>query len=231
MWLRQPDFGLSADHFADAASASIQDRYNDYARQQEGVGQTQQPGVTGPTEVEISGKRIYLCFRAEDAGAADLLNTLDRYNAKATFFCTTDFLEQQDDLLRRMTGSGHGVGILAEGEEADALEQLSAGNRALARATGQKTRLARLENAGEETLEAARAAGYWADVSALKASRYTLSSSGQANLLFQSVSTSRGLSCLWMGNEVASGGLSRFLSLAAGAEDPCLALTETTDIS
>ena len=231
VWLRQPGFGLSADHFADAASASIQDRYNDYVRQQESQDPPQQPSVPDTQEPEFSGKRLYLCFRADET-ASDLMDTLGRYGVQATFFCTPEFLKENDEMLRRMTGSGYGVGILADAAgESPVMEQLRAGNLALEQATGQKTRLARIENAGQDTMEEARAAGYCLTVSGMKKSRYTLESVNQANLLFQRVSASRGSSCVWLDSAVHSGGLAKFLSLAAAAEDPCLALAETAEIS
>lgn len=227
VWLRQPDFGLSVDYFADAASGPIQDRYNDYIRQNTAP-PPQQPSVNVPEEPEISGKRVYLCIRGGEA-AAELLPSLSRYGAQATFFCTAEEMQTQDDLLRRIVGSGHGIALLADAKQSEPVtEQLRAGNLALQQATGQKTRLARVEHADEKLLAELAAAGYCVETSGLEADRYSLESVRQANQLFQQISVPRSESCIWLNEAVQPGGLARFLSLAAGAKDPCLALTETT---
>ena len=63
--------------------------------------------------VEVDGKKIYLCMTAGD-DAETLLNLLDQYRSQAAFFCTPEFMEIQGSLLRRMTATGHAIGILVD---------------------------------------------------------------------------------------------------------------------
>ena len=85
-------------------------------------------GDTSPASV-----RTYLALRCESGeGLSGMLDALDSRGEYGLFLCTPETLE--DDLLRRVIGSGHSVGILAEGaswEETQAL--LAEGSRVLER--------------------------------------------------------------------------------------------------
>ena len=66
----------------------------------------------------------YLGFRCDDdEGLSDILDTLDAYNRAAVFFFPAETLERQDDLLYRIIGSGHSIGLLAEGSSLTATQQ------------------------------------------------------------------------------------------------------------
>ena len=67
----------------------------------------------------------------EGVGLESIVDALDRYGAKGVFFFRPELLITQDDLVRRIVGSGHCIGLLAEGE--DAAVQLERGNELLGR--------------------------------------------------------------------------------------------------
>lgn len=58
-----------------------------------------------------------LCDSAENLPAA--LSALDTAQRYAVFFLTPQLLEEQGELVRQILGSGHSVGILAQGGDAD----------------------------------------------------------------------------------------------------------------
>ena len=113
VWLRSPDFGMSAKDFANAATYNMEERYNAYNR---GATSSTPPNVPVTPSAPTRGARIHLCLEA-DQRTSGLLDALDRANGWATFYCTPDFLESNGELLRRMAASGHAVGILAESGE------------------------------------------------------------------------------------------------------------------
>ena len=110
VWLRSPDFGMSAKDFANAATYNMEERYNAYNRD---ATSSTTPNVPVTPSAPTRGARIHLCLEA-DQRTSGLLDALDRANGWATFYCTPDFLESNGELLRRMAASGHAVGILAE---------------------------------------------------------------------------------------------------------------------
>ena len=178
--------------------------------------------------MEVDGKKIYLCMTAGD-DTETLLNLLDQYRSQAAFFCTPEFMEAQSGLLRRMTATGHAIGILADTGDPDRSveEPLEAGNRALERATFTKTRLVRVENGEEQAFRTVREAGYRFLEPDLNRTGYQLQGVAGANSLLRSVSGQRGDVTVWLGDTVGSGGLRAFLSAVGNAEGQCLAWTET----
>ena len=140
---------LSDEDFADAATNSIARRLREYNQANQS---TPTPGVLPPTtsgggqtettdppiqqEPETSGSvPTYLGFRCDDDQAlSDILDALADENRAAVFFFPPDKLERQDDLLYRILGSGHSVGLLAEGANLSATWQLlEEGNQTLER--------------------------------------------------------------------------------------------------
>lgn len=227
VWLRQPNFGLSEKDFINAAFSQIAMRYEQYLQEQRpdsGGAENIPGGVQLPAE---SGKSVYLCLRAGN-GAAAQLDALDAYGAQAAFFCSAEFLENQGDLLRRMTATGHAVGLLADAADPDrtVAEQLEAGNALLAQATMGKTRLASIENGSEHHRREAREAGFSCLEADLDRSDSGLRDSAQAENLLRQVSAQRGDVRIWLGDRAGAAGLRAFLA-AAQAENRCLALTET----
>lgn len=231
VWLRSPGFILTDTEFANAASGVLEHRYQEYAAKKAEEKPPTPPTPNQPEAEEVLGKKIYLSLKGtENTGL--LLDMFDRYNAKVTVFCTPEFMNDHPDLLRRITGTGHGIGILAEDSlPTPVLEQIRAGNQALDQATCGKTRLVRIENAGDETLEAVEAAGYLPEISQLKIPAETLASNKGANTLFHKISASPKESILWVGDELQLSGVRTFLEQTKQHKDHCLPLTETVTIT
>ena len=80
-----------------------------------------------------SAVRTYLAFRCESGeGLSDILDALDSRGDYGLFLLSPQVLEQEDDLLRRILGSGHSAGVLAEGAQPqDTLALLEEGSRIL----------------------------------------------------------------------------------------------------
>ena len=226
-WIRRSGYSLSEQAFVNAAYFSIAGRYVDYMREKEKPAETDDTPQT-PAGTEVEGKRIYLCLEAGET-AASFLDALDRYGARAAFFCTPEFLEEQGDLLRRMAATGQAIGILADASdpERSVTEQLEAGNRALALATCGKTRLAYVRGGDDAAAQEAEAAGFRCLEPDLDRSDYDLRTSANASSLLQRVSARRGDVSVWLGENVSAVGLRAFLSAAENADGQCLAWTET----
>ena len=213
LWMRRPDLtaslGLTDREFARAASYPMGERYTQYIQAQEAAQQPPEkpePPPQTPPEPPEDGKTVRLCLAAGD-NAAGLLDALDAYGAKAAFFCGRTFLEERGDLLRRMTASGHTVGLLEDAGDEDLVRRLEEDNLLLRRATQGKTRLVMLENAGEAGENAVREAGYCCvSVPAGGALRGNADSAAK----------------------VTPGGLRTFLASAEKSEHLFLALTETS---
>ena len=225
VWLREADYVLQAGQFADAARSQMSARYEQYRKSKEPPAQAPEEA---PQEESFDGKSLYLCFRAsEPEKVSALLNALDRQSSQAAFFCTVEFLEEQGDLLRRMTATGQAVGLLAEGTDSqELLNQLERGNAALYRATCGRTRLVYLPSADAAAAAEVRLAGYCCLRPDIDRTGYGLYSSTQAAALLQKVSSRRGDLSVWLGDNAGAAGVSAFLSAAKNAEDRCLSLTE-----
>ena len=232
VWLRQPGYGLSDEEFATAATYPMASSYAQYLKSKESAQQTTPtPSVPEQDEEEtpaVNGKNVYLCLKAGE-NTAQLLDVLDSAGEKASFFCSLEFLWTQGDLLRRMSASGHTVGILVDGEDSRSVtQQLHEGNEALWRAACTKTRLAYLENGDSADLQAAQEDGFRCIYPDLDRGSYSLSGTAQAEALLERITARRGSVMVWLGENVSAGGLNAFLDLAQEAEDRCLAVTETT---
>jgi hypothetical protein len=145
---------LSDAKFLDAAKDLIARRLREYNQSlvpattdtQDPVS-APQPSVQEPSKPSqdepSSDVTTFLAFRCEQADElSSILDTLDSLNAPALFFFTPQLLEEQDDLVRRILGGGHAVGILAEGSSlSETRELLSEGNRLLSALTYTRTTL------------------------------------------------------------------------------------------
>ena len=230
-WIRQPGNVLTDKYFMDAASYAIASRYETYLKEKKPQDALTLPDTTPqePAGVDMEGKRIYLCMTAGD-NTASLLDTLDRYGVQAAFFCTPEFLEQQGDLLRRMTAAGQAIGILVDAgdEKRTVEEQLEMGNQALRQATCGGTRLVRLENGNEETLLGIQEAGYRCLELDLDRSRYDLRSASNADSLLRVLARRGDDVTVWLADRVDAAGLRNFLAEMKNDDGRCLAWTETT---
>ena len=227
VWVRNPDMDMEERYFADAARSRMDYEYSQYLRNQGTAAEETVPEQSEPSVV--TGQRIYLSMEAaESAAVSSLLDTLDRYDAQAAFYCTAGFLEEAGDLLRRMSAAGQAIGLIADAaDDRPVTEQLEAGNRLLSQAASVKTRLAWIRNATAEAGAEAEAAGFCCLTPDLDRSAYPLSSTGAADTLFQRVTSRSGAVTVWLGDGANAAGLGSFLSAAEAADDRCLAMTET----
>ena len=154
VWLRQGSYNLTAAQFADAAVPQMRARYDQYVKSKETQSE-EVPTVPEETEESFPGKSVYLCLEASDGAQVEaVLDVLDAQSARAAFYCTEEFLNEEGGLLRRMAATGQTIGILADGE--DPLEQVRRGNEALYAATCGKTRMVYCKDeSGRSTLEQA----------------------------------------------------------------------------
>lgn len=227
VWVRNPDMDMEERYFADAARSRMDYEYSQYLRNQGTAAEETVPEQSEPSVV--TGQRIYLSMEAaESAAVSSLLDTLDRYDDQAAFYCTAGFLEEAGDLLRRMSAAGQAIGLIADAaDDRPVTEQLEAGNRLLSQAASVKTRLAWIRNATAEAVAEAEAAGFCCLTPDLDRSAYPLSSTGAADTLFQRVTSRSGAVTVWLGDGANAAGLGSFLSAAEAADDRCLAMTET----
>ena len=229
VWVRNPDMDMEERYFADAAKSRMDYEYSQYLRSQSTPAENGDSETTD-TPAVVTGKRVYLCTEASDATAVEsLLNTLDRYDSQAAFYCTEAFLEEEGDLLRRMSATGQAIGLVADGadDSRSITEQLEEANRLLYQAASVKTRLVRIENASREDLREAEAAGFCCLSADLDRSEYPLSSTAAADTLLQRVNSRSGSVTVWLGDGANAAGLGTFLSAMEEADGRCLAMTET----
>ena len=223
VWLRSPDFGMSAKDFANAATYNMEERYNAYNRD---ATSSTTPNVPVTPSAPTRGARIHLCLEA-DQWTSGLLDALDRANGWATFYCTPEFMEENGALLRRMTASGHTVGILLDGAAGSPEELLKRAEDALYRATLGKTRLICLRNADERTSQALKQAGYCPLSPDLDRSSYKLESASNAASLLKRITNRRRDVSVWLGATASAAGLREFVAAARKAGHDCRSLTET----
>ena len=108
-----------------------------------------------PDESNTTNVSTYLAFLCKDGQGLDqILSALDSAGNQALFFFTPEALEQEDDLVRRILGTGHSVGILAEGGTLDQTRALlEEGNRALEHLAYTRTTVAYVPDGQRELLE------------------------------------------------------------------------------
>lgn len=96
---------------------------------------TPRPTAGVPTPIPKSEIQVLLAFRHRDGGSADaILDQLDQEETTGLFLFRPEELEANADAVRRIVGTGHSIGFLAEGEDRAALEeQLRRGNELLER--------------------------------------------------------------------------------------------------
>ena len=226
VWVRNTDMDLEERYFADAAKSRMEYEYNQYVQNQTAAETpAEEPDASG----SVTGQRIYLGMEAsDDTRVRSLLDTLDRYDSQAAFYCTVDFLETEGDLLRRMSATGQAIGLVVDAADSRSVtEQLEEGNRLLFQAASVKTRLVWMENATEEAAAEAEAAGFCCLSPDLDRAEYPLSSTGAADTLFQRVTSRSGAVTVWLGNGTNAAGLGTFLAAVDAADSNCLAMTET----
>ena len=205
---------LSDTQFADAAATLMSSRYTSYQQskkkpQPKPKPEEKEPDVEPLPQEEPSDKtvaRVYLSVRADGSGVPAMLDELDRYGYKATFFFTPQELEQQEDLLRRITATGHRVGLIATEENAE--NALARGNASLRRITGTTTHMV-LNESG-----AALPGSYVAYRPTLKSEDQSGSAANRAKRIVRKIQGSRGTVQLMMGSSAEDAGAFRTVCAA-----------------
>lgn len=140
--IRNENSYLDDDRFIDAAGTELKNRSKAFLQSQNTVVPdppdvpapppvVDDPVISQPPEQDQSKAQLYLAFRCTTGdGLESILNTLDRHGVRALFLFSSELLVLRDDLVRRVVGSGHSIGLLSE--EENAVRDLTAGNRLLA---------------------------------------------------------------------------------------------------
>jgi len=160
--IKSTDAVLDDARFIDAAQELINVRLKEYTKSLSTAASTTpgtSPGTTAPVtpdppqEPDGASTAVYLAFRFERAaGLADTLSALDSGGGSALFFLSPQLLEEEGDLVRRILGTGHSLGVLADGE-GDVRELLERGRRAVERAAHTRTTLACVPEGQQTALE------------------------------------------------------------------------------
>ena len=124
---------LSNEGFLDAASMDMANQLQKY---QDSLKPVQPPQLPEPPADDTPQSRVQVCIGVRCTGGDGLqriLNTMDRAGWRGAFFFEPDSISVQDDLVRRVVGSGHTVGLLTQGADASTNRQaLAQGNHLLA---------------------------------------------------------------------------------------------------
>ncbi len=155
--IKSADAVLDDATFIDAAQRQINNRLRDYT-QSLSPAETANPvspvvpsNPLGPTEVDGNKAAVYLAFRCESAeGLSTVLSVLDGTGQYAVFFLAPQVIREEGDLVRRILGTGHSVGILSRTGEAAVLEE---GRLALEELVHTRTTLAYVPEEAREGLE------------------------------------------------------------------------------
>jgi len=98
---------LTDSQFLNAASSLMHTRYNEYFG-------TTSPTTSTPSEPVTSGKESEVASASLSfigLPSEKLLDSLDDYAAKVCFFVTANEVASSPDVIRRIYGSGHSIGI------------------------------------------------------------------------------------------------------------------------
>lgn len=133
---------LSDDVFISSAASLMSLRLSEYQQSQTSATSSSPSGSSSPTPSSLpsdgettdkSGVRVYLAMRVDSGEQLqEILDVLSGQSVQILFFMRPSDLAEQDDLVRRIVGSGHQLGLLVEGGTLGELEQqLEEGNRLL----------------------------------------------------------------------------------------------------
>ncbi|MPM85536.1 hypothetical protein SDC9_132617 [bioreactor metagenome] len=134
--------------FVSSAATLMRDRLNEYLQSQASPGASSTPvpsasptPSSSPSGGDKSDVTVYLAMTVDgEAGLEQVLDLLDAQWAPVLFFFRPDQLAEHDDLVRRILGSGHLIGLWPQGETLEELEgEINQGNRLLERIARQRT--------------------------------------------------------------------------------------------
>ncbi|MBP8641091.1 MAG: hypothetical protein KBI01_09390 [Oscillospiraceae bacterium] len=98
---------LTDSLFFDAATFTMRTRYNDYFGKSDPASPT--PSPTPSTNTQNDNASVSLCFIG--LPSEKILDSFDDYALKACFFITAEEAAASPDIVRRIYGSGHSLGI------------------------------------------------------------------------------------------------------------------------
>ena len=153
------DVVLDDATFIDAAGNTLDARLQQYTQSLSSAATTPTPSQPADPQPEepISPNDIptYLAVLGREGdGLRETLDALDSAGRYALFFLTPQVLEEEGDLVRRMLGSGHLVGVLAQGEGTDQTRALlERGTAALEAQAHTRTTLAYVPEGQQAALE------------------------------------------------------------------------------
>ena len=116
--LRITDSGsyLSDSEFLEAAQSVMEPRYESYIQSLNGPASPEPSSPTNSGSDSHNDTPVYLSF--EGLPTDTLLNTLDRFSAKAAFYLSPDEIASAPDTVRGIYCSGHSIGILCGADPA-----------------------------------------------------------------------------------------------------------------
>lgn len=153
---------LSDAKFIDAAGDLINRRLKEYAQSlNPTVDDTPTTPATPTTpstpddDSTSADVRTYLAFRCQNGDSITaLLDTLDDRGVYALFLLPPQILEEESDLVRRILGTGHSIGLLAEGDNlAQTQTLLAQGNHLLEQIAFTRTCVASVPQAQHSALK------------------------------------------------------------------------------
>jgi hypothetical protein len=149
---------LSDSKFIDAASNSISRRLREYNQSLVPAPDPEppaNPSVTNPVSPSASDVSTFLALTCQaQADAAGILTALDEAQVFALFLFTPQALQENDALARQILGSGHCLGLLAEGDDLPQTQELlTQGNQLLAQLACARTTIALVPDDQRSALE------------------------------------------------------------------------------
>lgn len=122
---------LSDRSFVSAADNQLADSLSRYL-ESGGRGEGENPVPSGGAEASEppSGGELYLALRWGDEGE-ECARLAEGRGLRVLFLFTPEQLREQDDLVRRLAGAGHTIGLALEGEDVEACMDQAAEGRGL----------------------------------------------------------------------------------------------------
>lgn len=100
---------LTNAQFLDAATSLMHTRYNEYFGVNNNATPSPSPSPSSGNDGTQKGTNLSLCFIG--LPSKSILDSLDDYYDKACFFVTAEEAASSPDIIRRICGSGHSIGI------------------------------------------------------------------------------------------------------------------------
>lgn len=160
--LRNSSAVLGDAEFVNAAANMMSTALSRYQQENPEPAVSAAPSESPSPNVSGSGAGVYLAFVQDGDGKLDsVLNALAAQSCQGLFFLTADQMAQQDDLVRRLVGSGHFVGLRLSGQDGqDVMEELEQAKRLLAAVARCRLAVVLAEGLDESGREQVEAAGY-----------------------------------------------------------------------